>query len=156
MDQESVPRLLQLHPAIRQDAFFAYKEAIGATPDNVHPFITSTMRTFKEQADLYARGRTKPGPIVTNSKPGQSYHNYGLALDFVIQIDGEDSWVVDRNWMIVVDCFKARGFFWGGEFQTFKDFPHLEKRLRFNWRALLALHDRHIFIPGGTFVDLTV
>jgi len=32
-------------------------------------------RTNERQAELYAKGRTEPGPRVTNAKPGQSKHN---------------------------------------------------------------------------------
>jgi hypothetical protein len=38
---------------------------------------------MEEQAALYAKGRTSGGRIVTKAKPGQSYHNYGLAFDWV-------------------------------------------------------------------------
>lgn len=41
--------------------------------------ITSTLRTWEEQEELYAQGRTKPGPKVTNAKAGDSVHNYALA-----------------------------------------------------------------------------
>ena len=41
-------------------------------------------RTYDEQAELYAQGRTKPGPKVTNSPPGYSWHNFGVAWDFVV------------------------------------------------------------------------
>lgn len=32
-------------------------------------------RTMARQAELYAKGRTAPGPRVTNARPGQSRHN---------------------------------------------------------------------------------
>ena len=46
--------------------------------------ITSTLRDNECQAKLYAKGRTAPGPKVTNAKPGQSFHNYGVAFDVVL------------------------------------------------------------------------
>ena len=49
----------------------------------ITPLIYCGRRTMEEQAGLYAKGRTKPGKIVTKAKPGQSYHNYGLAFDWV-------------------------------------------------------------------------
>lgn len=39
-------------------------------------------RSFEDQADLYAQGRTLPGPIVTRAAAGMSFHNYGLATDW--------------------------------------------------------------------------
>lgn len=154
MDNVSFDRLNLLHPAIKDDAIKAYKEAILATPTGVHPIITQTLRTFEEQAVLYAQGRTIAGKVVTNSKPGQSYHQYGLALDFVIRVGGKIIWEVDNNWMIVVNCFQENGFFWGGEFKKFKDYPHFEKTVGFHWSDLLILHDKKDFIPGTEYIDL--
>jgi len=37
---------------------------------------------MEEQAALYAIGRTAPGKIVTKARPGESYHNHGLAYDW--------------------------------------------------------------------------
>ena len=41
----------------------------------VRVILTCTYRSNAEQADLYAQGRTKPGPVVTRAQPGQSKHN---------------------------------------------------------------------------------
>lgn len=41
-------------------------------------------RTFAEQAKIYFQGRTTPGKIVTNARPGLSCHNYGIAVDLVL------------------------------------------------------------------------
>ena len=38
---------------------------------------------MEEQAALYKIGRSVKGKIVTNARPGESYHNYGLAFDWV-------------------------------------------------------------------------
>lgn len=119
------------------DAMKAYNEAVRRTPVGVHPFIVQTLRSFEESDALYQKGRTRPGPIITNAKAGQSYHNYGLALDFALQINNILKWKVDKNWMIVVECFKEQGFDWGGDWRTFKDQPHLEKRFGLHWKELL-------------------
>jgi hypothetical protein len=75
-DKPSLDRIKKLHPKLRMEAFQIYRELIKQrTPER----ITDTLRTFQEQEMLYANGRTKPGKIVTKAKPGQSYHNYGLA-----------------------------------------------------------------------------
>lgn len=54
--------------------------------------VYCTYRSLEEQALEYAKGRTTPGKIVTNAKPGQSAHNYGLALDFVPMQNGRAQW----------------------------------------------------------------
>ncbi|MGG4188043.1 M15 family metallopeptidase [Paenibacillus peoriae] len=89
-----------------------------------------------EQNELYAQGRTKPGPKVTNAKGGTSYHNFGVAVDFALLLpDGRSvSWdtKLDGNadrkagWIQVVDIAKDLGFEWGGDWKTFTDLPHFQ------------------------------
>ena len=93
-------------------------------------------RTHQEQADVYARGRTKPGPIITNARPGQSKHTLGMAVDVVIQCNGRDRWDVK------VDCdgsgvsdyeelgrlAEGRGLVWGGRWRQLPDPGHLETK----------------------------
>jgi peptidoglycan L-alanyl-D-glutamate endopeptidase CwlK len=140
-DNVSLARLNQLHPKLRQKAIEAYNEAVRHTPANVHPVVVQTLRTFEEQELLYEKGRSRPGPKVTDAKPGSSYHNYGLAIDFCLKIDGKLSWVVDENWKKVAGIFKAHGFSWGGEWTSLKDYPHVENNFGHNWRELLAFHN---------------
>jgi peptidoglycan L-alanyl-D-glutamate endopeptidase CwlK len=89
-------------------------------------------RTFAEQAEIYAQGRTKPGKIVTQAKPGESMHNYGMAIDFVV-FDGVDGnggvgqplWqspLMTKAGQIALDM----GLDWGGAWTTFKDMPHIQ------------------------------
>lgn len=60
--------------------------------NGIDVLITSTLRDFEAQTALYAQGRTKAGPIVTNAKAGQSFHNYGVAFDFVPIVNGKAQW----------------------------------------------------------------
>jgi peptidoglycan L-alanyl-D-glutamate endopeptidase CwlK len=139
-DKISLERLNLLHPLIREDAIKAYQEAVLATPKGVHPVIVQTLRTFEEQDLLYQKGRTRPGPKVTNAKAGSSFHNYGLAIDFCNAINGKLVWKVDKNWMIVVECFKKYGFEWGGLWKSMPDAPHFEKSFGYTWKQLLAIY----------------
>ena len=43
--------------------------------------------TYGAQMALWAKGRTTSGPRVTNAKGGQSAHNFGIAIDFVLDKD---------------------------------------------------------------------
>ena len=64
----------------------------------IEPLIYCGRRTMEEQAALYAKGRTVSGKIVTKAKPGESYHNYGLAFDWVpLKQSGKnaDLWIAD-------------------------------------------------------------
>lgn len=154
METKSLERLEKLHPEIRKDAIKAYKEAVRRTPVGIHPYITETVRTFAQQDALYAIGRTKPGNKVTNAKGGQSLHNYALALDFVLKINGKVSWIVDKNWLIVVDCFEKYGFEWGGSWKRSKDFPHFQKTFGYTWQLLKVKYLNKVFISGTKFVVL--
>lgn len=145
-DNVSEARLSLLHPKVRDLALKAYREAVAATPKGVHPFVNEGMRTFERSNELYAQGRTKPGLIVSYAKAGQSYHNYGLALDFVNQIAGvapSKWWKIDANWMKVVSIFKKYGFEWGGDWPEPKtDSPHFQMTFGNNWRVLLAKYTK--------------
>ena len=92
--------------------------------------ITAGYRSFREQNELYERGRTnKSKPIVTYARGGQSLHNYGLAVDFVIVIVSDDGkralWTEGEKWTSVAAIAKSLGFVWGGDFEWFRDFAHL-------------------------------
>ena len=71
---------------------------------------------------------------MTNAKGGESYHNYGLAVDFAVEADGEVIWDVSydgndngkSDWEEVAEIAKDLGFTWGGEWEEFKDYPHLQ------------------------------
>ena len=91
--------------------------------------ITCTYRTPAEQKILYAQGRTTPGSIVTNidGVTKLSNHNYypSRALDFAVLIGGQISWAT-LNYQFMKDLARTHGLTWGGNWTTFKDYPHLE------------------------------
>lgn len=167
-DSISLERVEKLHPRLRNQI----KELIEIA-ENKLPFtairVVQGLRTFEEQNELYAQGRTKPGKIVTNSKGGQSYHNYGLAIDFALLYDKDHngtfesfSWDAlkdmdkdgESDWMEVVDTFENAGYTWGGRFNSIKDQPHLEKSIGNNWKQLLIKYNNKEFIPGTQYVIL--
>lgn len=81
--------LNELHPVVKSKAESLLKLA---KQQNIDLVITSTYRDDESQAALYAQGRTKPGLIVTNAKPGQSWHNWRCALDVVPIRNGKPVW----------------------------------------------------------------
>jgi peptidoglycan L-alanyl-D-glutamate endopeptidase CwlK len=88
-------------------------------------------RTSEEQDRLYAIGRTTPGRIVTYKKGGESYHNEypSPALDFVpYPIDWEDlaRFGEVAGVMKYVAWVKGIEMIWGGDWQTLKDYPHIQ------------------------------
>ncbi len=93
-------------------------------------FLNEGLRSYSRQNELYAQGRTTNGPRVTNAKGGQSYHNFGFAVDVVPLIPGTKTpnWnfnVKDPKWRRVVELARKRGLDWGGDW-LFKDFPHFQ------------------------------
>lgn len=46
--------------------------------------VTAASRSSLQQAEIYAQGRTTPGPIRTKAKPGTSPHEYDLARDYAL------------------------------------------------------------------------
>jgi peptidoglycan L-alanyl-D-glutamate endopeptidase CwlK len=121
-----------LHPVVEEKK----NELVQKASDlGISIVITEGFRSKEEQDKLYAKGRTEEGNIVTQSKGGQSYHNYGLAIDLAIQLkDGKFIWNMEyggnnnnqSDWMEVVDIAKNLGFEWGGDWQGFKDYPHFQ------------------------------
>lgn len=106
---------------------------------NLPFYLFMGLRTFEEQEALYAQGRTAIGKIVTNARGGQSWHNYGLACDFVP--DGsldkpgiQWSWdtKLDANadghndWTQFGELAEWIGLKWGGRWKRFPDLPHVE------------------------------
>ncbi len=149
MDQVTSNRIDLLHPKIRNEVRYLVEKANAQLTKHSEIRIVQGLRTFKEQNDLYALGRTKPGSKVTNSKGGQSFHNYGLAIDFCLLIDDKEiSWDLKKDWdgdkvadwMEVVKIFTDEGYEWGGKWK-FKDNPHLQKIFNHTWQDLLILHN---------------
>jgi peptidoglycan L-alanyl-D-glutamate endopeptidase CwlK len=153
-DQKTIERIQLLHPKLRDEALEMYDEIVDALTGSAACRFAYTLRTFAEQDVLYAQGRSKPGKVVTNAKGGQSYHNYGLAIDIVLLIDKDKngsfetaSWDVrtdfdkdaKADWMEVVQIFKRYGYEWGGEWK-FKDDPHFQKSFGKSIYELRALH----------------
>lgn len=97
--------------------------------------ITDGFRSAEDQDQLYEKGRTAVGNIVTHAKGGESYHNFGLAIDFALKTpSGNVIWDMDfdgngnskADWTEVVKMAKDLGFEWGGDWAQFKDYPHLQ------------------------------
>jgi len=122
---KSASRLSGLHPVVRQATERLIERSFAS---GVPILITQGLRSIAEQDALYAQGRSKPGKIVTNARGGYSNHNFGVAIDFcLLQPDGKSvSWTVGPAWMKVVEIAKSLGFEWGGDWKSFKDYPHFE------------------------------
>lgn len=156
MDQITSQRIEKLHPFVREEVAEIIAECDKNLTGKAKVRITQGLRTFKEQDNLYSLGRTKPGKKVTNAKGGQSIHNYGFAVDICMMIDGKTAswdtvkdWDHDKvaDWYECVKIFAKYGWDWGGNWKTFKDLPHFEKKslktpkgeIKMTWRNLINL-----------------
>lgn len=161
-DRVTLAHIEKLHPAIRTDVTKAIEEVNAALTGRAFLRISQSLRTKAEQDAIYAQGRTKPGPIVSNAKFGESAHSFGLGFDIVLIIDGKEaSWDIKKDWdndtvsdfMEAVKIIKSHGFSWGGDWNH-KDMPHFDKYFNNNWKPLLAKYKAKDFIPGTTYVNL--
>lgn len=132
--------------------------------------IYCTHRDVEEQARLFRRGRTlkeiqtradelaiqwqrpdlgmllmevgaQHGPRVTNAGPGQSLHNYGMALDGCPLLEGKPIWghttAEERAlWDTYGELGLTAGLEWAGHWRSFKEFPHFQDPI-LNWRDLI-------------------
>jgi peptidoglycan L-alanyl-D-glutamate endopeptidase CwlK len=154
-------RILTLHPVWRDEVMVAFAnlpEVLVNTAGIVvnGALMTYGMRSFAKQHELFLKR-----PPVTKADQGQSYHNYGLAFDFCLQHpDGKISWSLKedldgdgkKDWEEVARHFESYGWDWGGDWDGFRDNPHIEfippsikaiaqaRGVR-AWRVLRELHD---------------
>jgi peptidoglycan LD-endopeptidase CwlK len=153
-DAITIQRIQLVHPSARAEASRIYDEICAALKGRAICRFAYTLRTLKEQADIYAQGRTRPGGIVTWAKPGMSWHNYGLAIDIVLLKDTNGdgtfetaSWETNvdfdgdgkADWMEVVAIFEKYGWEWGGRWPKGKtDAPHFQKTFGKKIQQMLA------------------
>lgn len=166
---KSQSRVALLHPKVRDEIKNLIEKAEINLPKTIAIAVPQGLRTIDEQNELYAQGRTKPGPIVTNAKGGSSYHNYGLAFDFCLVYDtngdgvyDETSWDIKKDndkdgvadWLEVVKVFEQAGWEWGGKWSSIKDYPHLQKTFGNTWQQLLQKYNNKEFIPETKYVNI--
>lgn len=118
-------RLARVHPRLAELGLRMIDLCAQA---GVAVLITQGLRTWQEQDDLYAQGRSKPGKIVTNARGGQSWHNFGLAFDIVVLDSvGKAEWdTAHPGWKQAAAIGKSLGLEWGGDWKSFKDLPHFQ------------------------------
>ena len=111
--------------------------------------IISGTRTYAQQDALYRQGRYgNPPPVVTNARGGQSNHNFGIAWDIGLFINGRYI-TDDAQYIKLAKLVSSIPMLeWGGNWQTFKDYPHYQHQ---------AIDDsvagtRALFEDGETYV----
>ena len=132
LGSRSLGRLEGVHP----DLVRVVKRAIEITAQDF--MVTEGLRTLARQKDLYAQGRTKPGPVVTWTL--KSKHIDGLAVDLVPFNDGKPDWTAGKNFDEIAKAMHDAAEELGpGDYICYPaDLPHIFKALEPDTHALLV------------------
>ena len=132
---------------------FLYECVAQGLPMLVH----SGLRSLEDQARLYRRSRSPlqvghkvdelreagfgfladklesvgpqpTGPWATNAAPGESWHNYGMAIDAVLLVDGKPDWNTNfmPKWHQVGGIAVKHGLEWAGNWKKSQEFVHFQ------------------------------
>ena len=143
---------LNPEPRAMFQAFLADCEARGH-----HLLVYCGRRTLEEQARLYRRSRNSlevghkvdalrsggfgfladvlervgpqaQGPWATNAAPGESWHNYGMAIDAVLMVDGKPDWDTHSmpEWVEVGNIASQHLLEWAGNWQKSREYVHFQ------------------------------
>lgn len=129
-----------LQPAF-QDKVRAWSEAC-VKAGLLAPYIYEGTRSSGRQTQLYAIGRTvrKNEKPVTNAKAGQSFHQYGVAIDFVplVFAKARGFWRADWSAKAYAPYLKIAAQH--GLRRLSWERPHLEDASLKDWRAAAKLY----------------
>lgn len=124
VDPRSEANIATLLPQVRP---LARSLVQAAKAQGITIKVISGTRTFEQQDALYAQGRSRSGPIVTNARGGYSNHNWGIAFDIGI-FDGGNYVPESPRYKAVGSLGVALGLEWGGNWTTIQDEPHFQYR----------------------------
>lgn len=131
--------LADLAPAVRKAA---ERVLAGMKEDGFKCIQFDTLRTADRQSYLFGKGRTPeqclehgvsaywawptcPDGKVTNATNGQTWHNYGMAVDFV-ENDATPWTASQAFWHALSRHAVENGLLWGGSWRRFPDLPHTQ------------------------------
>lgn len=150
-DERSERLLATLIPGVQPTFRKLLKLALARASDfGCSAKVISGNRTYAEQDDLYAQGRTKPGRPVTNARGGYSNHNFAIAVDLGIfaggsYLDKTEPVKAERVHRAIAEAIKASGLpvEWGGDWKSFPDIPHWE------YRTGLTMTEKRALVAAG-------
>lgn len=127
LDERTRKNIATLDPKCRErfEQFTLLAKATAATFGCDYIMI-SGHRTWEEQDALFAKR-----PKVTDAAGGYSNHNFGIAADFGVfrgkaYLDESDAAIARQVHEACAVHARRLGFEWGGDWKTFKDYPHFE------------------------------
>lgn len=132
VDPRSEKNIATLLPEVQPIARALVQKAAS---NGIQIKIISGLRTYEEQDALYAKGRTAPGPKVTNARGGYSNHNFGIAFD--VGVFSGSSYIPESpKYKAVGMLAMDMGLEWGGNWTSMVDQPHFQ--LRPSWAASMS------------------
>jgi peptidoglycan L-alanyl-D-glutamate endopeptidase CwlK len=124
VDERSEKVIAKLQPEV---APYARALVARASAVGIEAKVINGLRTYSEQDELFAQGRTKPGRRVTNAKGGESNHNFGIAFD--VGVFDDKAYLPESPAYDVLGAIGVElGLEWGGNWQGFVDKPHFQLR----------------------------
>ena len=130
LSKRSLDTLKGIHP----DLVKVVKEAIKITKQDF--MVVQGVRTAEEQNKLFRQGRTRPGKVVTQLDGFKKKSNhqvkddgYGYAVDlcpYPIDWNDLDKFKVISEAMTQASRKLGVKITWGGNWKSFKDYPHYE------------------------------
>lgn len=127
LDQPTKSRLAELYQPFAEKMFNIYFNMYQKYGMRMR--CTEGIRSYEKQQAIYDQGRKVPGKILTNAKPGQSLHNFGLAADSCFV--GNDPFLDHSfNGAVMWDAFgsfvKMENLTWGRYIPGIEDLVHVE------------------------------
>ncbi|MDD3896770.1 MAG: M15 family metallopeptidase [Candidatus Peribacteraceae bacterium] len=130
-DEVTNRRIQELHPAIREMTLTFINRVEEEL--NIRLRITQNpYRSFGEQNALYAAG-------ISPVRGGESYHNYGLAIDLV-EIEANGAANFQTNWDAIARIGKDIGFNWSGDWDNPYEKGHFDVNFDLRTDQLLQLY----------------
>lgn len=142
MTQRDTLRLQGVHPQLVR----VYERVSNAMNAFGYPiFVVEGVRSRERQAELYERGRSQPGAIVTyvdgvakTSQHQMQSDGFSHAIDFAFVDDPltpkDETWDSTQPWEIAGAMAQRLGVTWGGAWKM-RDLGHLELQV---WQVVKA------------------
>lgn len=115
--------------------------------------IFESHRSFERQNWLYAQGRTRAGNRITNARGGLSFHQYGVAADLVLFIEGRWTWERRHEYLYrkAGHFFEAQGLVWLG--RSSGDLVHYQLDTRRPAHELSQIYQKSGFEGVWLYLD---
>jgi peptidoglycan L-alanyl-D-glutamate endopeptidase CwlK len=126
-------KLDDLHPIVRT---IALQHIEACHQIGIDLLVYCTFRDNEAQDELYTHGRTVPGLIVTNTRGGDSFHNYRVAYDCVPLVHGKPAWNNDVLYAKVGAAGESLGLEWAGRWRG-----KLREKAHFQFAGGLTIED---------------